>query len=101
MLNRGNRTTDYLGAVGHRIVKLNKGEYNNKLEYVGLFLIFILVGMIVVAVSYATAGFAEILLVQELKEEEEKENENNDRVNNRVDDKKDFQSKGESDGNEK
>lgn len=26
VLNRGSRTTDYLGAVGHRIVKLNKGE---------------------------------------------------------------------------
>ena len=71
------------------------------MEYVGLFLVFMLVGMIVIAVSYATAGFAEILLVQELKEEEEKENENNDRVNNRVDDKKYFQSKGKSDGNEK
>ena len=71
------------------------------MEYVALFLIFMLIGMIVVAVSYATAGFAEILLVQELKEEEEKQNENNDRVNNRVDDKEDFQSKGKSDGNEK
>ena len=71
------------------------------MEYVGLFLLFVLVGMVVVAVSYATAGFAEILLVQELKEEEEKQNENNDRVDNRVDDKKDFQSKGESNGNEK
>ena len=57
--------------------------------------------MLVVAISYATAGFAEVLLVQELKEEEEKQNENNDRVNNRVDDKKDFQSKGESNDNEK
>lgn len=71
------------------------------MEYVALFLVFILVGMIVVAVSYATAGFAEILLVQELKEEEEKQNENNDRVNNRVDDKKDFQCKGKSNVNEK
>ena len=71
------------------------------MEYVALFLIFILVGMIVVAVSYATAGFAEILLIQELKEEEEKQNENNDRVDNRVDDKKDFQNKGKSNDNEK
>ena len=54
-----------------------------------------------VAVAYATAGFAEILLVQELKEEEEKQNENNDRVDNRVDDKKDFQYKSKSNGNEK
>ncbi len=71
------------------------------MEYVGLFLVFMLIGMIVVAVSYATAGFAEILLVQELKEKEEKQNENNDRVDNRVDDKKDFQNKGKSNGNEK
>lgn len=71
------------------------------MEYVGLFLIFVLIGMIVITVSYATAGFAEILLVQELKEEEEKQNENNDRVDNRVDDKKDFQNKGKSNDNEK
>lgn len=71
------------------------------MEYVALFLIFVLIGMIVVAVAYATAGFAEILLVQELREEEEKQNENNDRVNNRVDNKKDFQNKGKSNDNKK
>ena len=71
------------------------------MEYVWLFLIFVLVGILLVAVAYVIAGFAEILLVQELKEEEEKQNENNDRIDNRVDGKKDFQNKGKSNGNEK
>ena len=40
------------------------------MKYIWLFLLFVLVGIIVVAVAYATAGFAEVLSIQELKEKE-------------------------------
>lgn len=46
------------------------------MKYLVLLIVFIVVGLIVVAVAYATAGFAEVLLIQDYLEEEEKLNEN-------------------------